>query len=289
MKPTWLIEKDVFTEGEVSKRIMKVIRDLGMEARPYRYIGFGGGVEPKDLPQQEACIIAYGSINAAKFIGKRCKWIPGVWCDFNALRCRTYLSYWGKYSIQREYLFLPLFEVARQKEWLYKILGNDGQIFIRPDDNAKSFHGEIVAYEHFERWFEVANIYEPGPECLTMVSRIFEKIDAEWRFIVADKQVITGSQYRLDGKLDIQEGYDPKAFELAQEIVQGNGGTPHPIFCIDICRSNGKYYLMEIGSVNCCGLYALDLEKFVVKASEIAEREWQELMIDDREEFQTDP
>ena len=287
MKVTWLIEKDVFPEGDVSKRMIEIARELGVEAKSYRYIGFDGGTEPKDLPRKEACIISYGSINAAKFIQKRCKWIPGVWCDFNTLRCRTYLSYWGKFSIQKKYLFLPLSEVYRQRDWLYETLGQSkgyfhDHIFVRPDDNAKSFHGEVISRPKFEEWYEVANIYNPGEECLCLVSEP-TYIDGEWRFIIADRKVITGSQVRDDNKLAIAPGFPKEAAELAEKIANSCEFNPHPIYVMDICCHAGEYYLMEIGSMNCAGLYACDLKAIVEKASEIAWREWQDLQIEERE------
>jgi hypothetical protein len=194
------------------------------------------------------------------------------------------LTYWGKYSVHQEYAFLPLAEVYRQREWLYSTFGSKKLIFIRPDDNAKSFHGEVVAEPQFEHWFEVANFYDPGPQCLTLVSRP-STIISEFRFIIADRKVLTGSQYKRDHKLEIAPDFADEAAALAEEIAKSCEFNPHPIYVMDIAYTGeAGYRLMEIGSVNCAGLYACDLKKIIEKASEIAEREWQVLQIDERED-----
>ena len=272
----WLIEKDMFDESDNTVRMMEIVRAMDMEARHYSYSGYET-IIPEDLPAKEECIVAYGSINAAKFINKRCKWVPGVWCDFEILRCCSYLAHWGQFSIQKRYLFLPLAEVYRQKEWLYKTLGYNEHIFIRPDDNMKSFHGEVVAKEKFEYWYEMANFYNPGKSCLCLVSEP-SCLSGEWRFVIANRKVISGSQVRCDGNLAVASGFPKEAADFAEQVANSCEFNPHPIYVMDICRSPEGYALMEIGSVNCAGLYACDLKPIVEKASEIARQEWEETL-----------
>jgi len=65
---------------------------------------------------------------------------------------------------------MPLAEIHRRQEWIFQTFGRDGRIFVRPDDNAKSFGGGVVEVEGFARWWELANFYRPGPDCLAVVS-----------------------------------------------------------------------------------------------------------------------
>lgn len=281
MKPTWLIERNTFDDGNPEK-MAEIVKSLGMETRWFFNIPFEGGLTPDNLPG-ETCAIVYGSINTAKYVSRKLPWIPGVWCDFKTLRCTTYLAYWGRYSVHSDYAFLPLSEVHRQKDVLFQIFGNEKRIFIRPDDNAKSFHGEVVAEPQFEKWYEVSNFYNPGPECLTLVSRP-STILSEWRFVIANKKILTGSQYKRNGKLKIAPQFDDEAATVAETIANYNSFNPHPIYVMDIAYTAEEgYRLMEIGSVNCSGLYACDLRKIVEKASEIALAEWQDLQIEERE------
>jgi hypothetical protein len=256
--------------------MMDIVNGMGMEGVWFRYPGFGGDIEVKHTLRNEACVIVYGSINAAMYIQRKKPWIPGVWCDFKELRCSTYLSYWGKYSLQQNYTFMPLAEVYRKKEWIYRVFGNEGLVFIRPDDNAKSFHGELVAEENFDEWYRVSNIFNPGPTCMTLISEPL-KIEAEYRFVISERKVLTGSQYRLEGEIYNSPHFPDEAASFAEEVVNSCEFNPHSIFVMDIGRTEKGYKLIEIGSVNCAGLYVCDLRKFVEKASELGAAEWQDL------------
>lgn len=37
------------------------------------------------------------------------------------------------------------------------VVGRDGRVFVRPDDNAKSFGGGVVAASGFDQWWDRAN------------------------------------------------------------------------------------------------------------------------------------
>jgi hypothetical protein len=200
-----------------------------------------------------------------------------------------------------------LAEVYRKKDWLFQVFGLHGEdvtrflgdlwidkikekfIFIRPDDNAKSFHGELVAKESFDEWFRIANVFNPGPKCMTLVSEP-SKIESEYRFVISERKVLTGSQYKLNGKLEYSPHFPVEAANLAEEIANSCEFNPHPMFIMDICKiedwqdneyrrihGDQRYKLMEIGSVNCAGMYTCDLRKFVEKASELAGAEWQDI------------
>jgi len=59
-----LIERDVFNDDN-PRLMVKIARDLGMEAVWFRYPGFGGDLEftgPAPDLGNEPCVIVYGSI-----------------------------------------------------------------------------------------------------------------------------------------------------------------------------------------------------------------------------------
>ena len=266
MKTIWYIEQDVYDDNP--EIMMEIVKELGMEGIWFRYTG---DIENKHT--EDSCVIVYGSINSSIYVQRKKPWIPGVWCDFKELKCSTYLSHWGKYSVHKNYLFLPLSEVYRKKDWIFKTFGKT--VFIRPDDNSKSFHGELVADEKFEDWYDTANSYNPGKKCMTLVSEP-SKIEAEYRFVISEKKVLTGSQYDEEG-IGVFT-FPEDASKLAEEIANSCEFNPHSMYIMDICKlENKEYRLMEIGSVNCAGLYACDLRKFVEKMSELGLEEWKDL------------
>jgi len=89
-----------------------------------------------------------------------------------------------------------------------------------------------------------------------------KNIDFEWRFVVIDKQVVTGSQYRENNRVAIPANQHGdrldlylKAMHKAQCIA--NRYKPDKVFIVDICMTKaGNFHLMEIGPFSCAGLYA---------------------------------
>ena len=114
---------------------------------------------------------------------------------------------------------------------------------------------------------------------LAMVSFPID-IENEWRMVVADRKVITGSQYRKDREIEISGDVDKEVVEFAEKVLQIEW-QPHPIFIMDVCKtSSGEYKVVEIGSVNAAGLYDCDIEKILDNTNEIAIREWESVYKD---------
>lgn len=68
--------------------------------------------------------------------------------------------------------------------------------------------------------------------------------------------------------------------DFAEKVISTADFSPAPIFCIDICETLEKELKMvEIGGINCAGLYMCDMEKIVIAANEIAVKEWKEVYL----------
>ncbi len=107
--------------------------------------------------------------------------------------CHHY--YWGKHLLQRNFRFLPLGELKRQVDVIYSEVGVEGCLFIRPDDNFKSFAGSVVPRERFDRWLsQNVSCYDLLPSLLCLVSAP-QQILGEWRLVVTARQVLTASAY----------------------------------------------------------------------------------------------
>ncbi len=224
----------------------------------------------KPLPfADDEPVMVYGSMNLMKWLLRKQKWPRLAWYDFARLRCQSYYAKWGPFLLQRSYAFLPLAEINRRRDWVFQTFGRTSSVFIRPDDNAKSFGGGLVNLTRFDEWYELVNFYNPGPDCLAVVSAP-EKIQAEWRFVIARRGVITGSQYRLEGKEQVLPDYPAEAAAFAESVAGANDFDPHPMYVMDIALTEDGYRLVEIGSVCCASLYACDLEKILNAVREIA-------------------
>jgi hypothetical protein len=84
-----------------------------------------------------------------------------------------------------------------------------------------------------------------------------QAITKEWRFFVKN-QIITGSLYLVgEERVDetIRGGYlENYLSEVFKEVIW----YPESVCTIDICESEGKLYVLELGSFSCAGEYAFD-------------------------------
>jgi hypothetical protein len=271
----WLFEKNVFEDGN-PQRMAKLVH---ARQAPCAEVAFattpdGDDLRPLDpIPfPADAPVIVYGSMNLLRWLRRRGQWPRLAWYDFARLRCQHYYAHWGPFLLQRNYTFLPLAEVARRRDWIFDTFARDDAVFIRPDDNDKSFSGGVVHRADFARWYELANFYHPGPDCLAVISSP-ESIRAEYRFAIGDRKVITGSQYRRDGVESISPDYPSDAAAFAETVAASTTFNPHPVYAMDVCETPDGYRLVEIGSLLAASLYACDLGRIVDQVCTIARNE----------------
>jgi len=212
------------------------------------------------------CVVSYGTINFINQI-KHKPWTPNIWLTEDQFRCTKYYSYYGKYLINQDYTFIPYSEFVRRRHYWQPVL-SDMEIFIRPDSNMKTFNGMALnsMYKLEDYCYDKID-----PDTLVIVAP-YKKILYEWRFIVVDRQVITGSQYKKNGRKDINPYCPEGAAFMAQEIANEEW-MPDSVFVIDIGMTCDHIGLIEIGSFNCAGLYECDRSKIVEYVSKVAIKE----------------
>ena len=267
----WLIERNVF-EDRNPLRMANAARSLGMACIDVAFECVNGDEQvlrpTKSVPfSDDDSVFVYGSMNLCRWLLSNRKWPKLAWYDFNRLRCQCYYAHWGPFLLQQNYGFIPLAEVHRRRDWLYQTFGRENRIFIRPDDNAKSFAGGVVERDRFEKWWELANFYRPSPDALAVVAQP-QSIDAEWRLVIARKKVVTGSQYRRNGIEEISPACPPEVAAFAESVANAGVFEPHPAYVMDVCRTAQGYRLVEIGSICCASLYACNIEQIVAAVKE---------------------
>jgi hypothetical protein len=270
-KPTWLLETGVWKDDNV-QRMIALLRAQGLAVHAEAYT-YQGGTE-FEVVGDDTPVVFYGSLNTCDYLRVRHRnWVPLVWFDEAAFSCRAYYAHWGKYLVQEHYGFYPLGELPRLKEPLYQAFGRDGMVFIRPDDNDKSFAGRRVPADNFAQWY--AEVQAAGADSATLaVVAAPVRIEAEWRFVIADRKVVAGSPYRWGGKLELSPDTLQTAARLAAAIA-AEPWQPRPIYCVDVgYRADGRFRLVEIGGINSAGLYRCDLAAVIRAMNDIAVREF---------------
>ena len=97
-----------------------------------------------------------------------------------------------------------------------------------------------------------------------MTSRA-QKIDQEWRFFIVNDDVVAGSQYRLEGILQIREPVPEHVWECARAYAEC--WKPCSTVVMDMCRIgrglNERLFVLEYNCINSSGFYNCDVGAIV--------------------------
>lgn len=131
--------------------------------------------------------------------------------------------------------------------------------FMRPLEDTKAFDGAIFDNEQLSIWRE-----EPSKAYLrdteVMASSV-KSIYREYRLFYVAKKYVTGSLYKIGGKLQISADVEGDVIEFADSIV--SRWTPSESFVIDISYSSDGYKVIEFNNINSSSFYASDVSKYV--------------------------
>jgi hypothetical protein len=112
------------------------------------------------------------------------------------------------------------------------------------------------------------------PEMICVVAKP-RSIEAEFRFVIADRQVVAGSQYRWEDRLDVRLDVLPICRELAQEVAQREWQADRCYTCdVALLDGRSKARIVELNTFSSSGLYACDTEAVVDAVSRAAWREY---------------
>lgn len=262
--PTWIIED--FLDDSDYKELIAEVKKQG-----YPCIVLNASNQFKlDLSRfsQSDKVIFYGSIQLAQEIKKK---LPNaVWLAEENYLCSAYYPLLGRHLFNDKYAFVQVKEIQRQKWFYYQAFGKEALIFIRPNDGKKTFTGQLLDLQEFDRFFENDLVCNSRDEDFVVVSSP-KAIKGEWRFICHEKEIIAVSCYQFQGQKtqipSAPEGATQKCLEVLSE-----GYWPDKAFTVDICEdSTGQFWLLELNSFCSAGVYSANKRKIVKRISEIAQ------------------
>lgn len=271
MKPTWLIEADIF--GAAAEPLKAEIRGRGLDVFVVRHRPHAP--QPRDLIgaealPPEACVIFVGTYPAMRHVTLYRKWRPGAWCSDARLACSCYYAYFGAHMLNQRYTILPGVEALRHADRLFDSYGRDGKIFARPDAVQKIFTGAVTERRGFERVLAPA-LYDPATLVLLAEP---QTIGREWRLLVAHGQVVAASQYLDSGQRLLEAGCPDEVRGFAERVLATVAWRPDPLFMMDVCESEAGLRILELNSFSCSGFYLCDPGAIVAAASEAAAGLW---------------
>lgn len=267
-KVNWLIEQDIYDrESELLAELQK----QGYIYKQTKYLNFRSEAAHQYFPPDD-CVLFMGTLNLGRDI-LRTAWIPGAYMDEKHLRCSNYYTYFGQYLLNNKYFILSLGELVRRKTEILEYFKSEGDLFIRPDSNMKSFRAGVFNLNILNTMQSLGSELNRDETTLVLVSGK-RAITKEWRFFVYKNQIITGSLYLMgESRVDetIRGGY---LENYLSEVIKQVSWYPESVYTIDICESDGELYVLELGSFSCAGEYGCDLSAIVEFGAKAAWEDW---------------
>ncbi len=252
-KVNWLLEQGVFDADDA---FLAELAKRNYAYKAVRYLDFRPEAANQYFPDPE-CVLFRGTLNLGRQI-LRSSWIPGAYMDEQNLRCTTYYTYFGPYLLNNRYFILPLGELIRRRVEILEYFGSNGELFIRPDSNMKSFRAGVFDLQVLNTMQAIGSELRRDERTLVLVSGK-RSITKEWRFFIYKNEVVTGSLY-LVGEEQINETIKGGYLEnYVAEVLQQVNWHPELLYSVDICESAGELYVLELGSFSCAGEYGVDL------------------------------
>jgi ATP-grasp domain, R2K clade family 3 len=273
MTPFWLIEAGVY--GDEIVPLVHEIRRQGMRVELVPHQMLKKGAETiylsGHLLTNDECVVGYGTYPFTQQILNHFRWKPGAWYSVANLRCSTYYAHFGRFLLNDHYVMMPGIEALRQREWLFKLFGESGSVFVRPSDGDKLFVGRCVDAASFGTTLAPTR-YDPST---LIVIAAPKKLGREWRVVVAGDRVVAGSQYANAGKRAITPDCPAEVRSYVEKILAEVHWRPDDVFMIDVGESDGQFAIVELSGFSGSWLYRCDLAAVVSAASERAVYHWQ--------------
>jgi len=298
-KVKWLFEKDVFEDN--TDKMIEEVEFQGMKALVVPYVPFDDDIVIRcsQMLGDEECVVFYGSLNFGKKLQRKLPWVPGVYLNEKTFECTTYYPKLGNLLLHYDdFIMLPYGSLYDKEDMLFKMFGD--KLFIRPNSGTKEFTGFVTSPHRFEERVKLAGFYDVEPELLVLVSKAFD-LEREWRFVIVDGKVISGSLYRYWGELaddhksvdyvishsskmhkELHEvaawrkDWENAAWDIAQKAAD-KWQHDQRAWTIDVCQTKeGEVKVLEIGCFSCAGMYDNNLRRVISAVSKAALAEWNE-------------
>lgn len=200
-------------------------------------------------------VIVRGGINFLKWIG-RYNLYPGVYCNWEKLRCVSYYPKYGDLLLNRDYFLIPFGELHSQPE----ILGlfKSKRVFARPDKGTKQFTGTTI--DLTDDW--PAELFSDLPSSDLCLFSSAKHIVRECRYVCRKDDVISGNGYTGDDS-------------YVRNMIRAAKWHPDNLYIVDLAfDENNIPSIVELNSFSASGLEGWFDYDLIVK--EAVEQAWED-------------
>lgn len=238
----WVVQRNLTNLSDF-EAIQHACSQVGITFIPLDIIPFTSELPAFDKSRRS---IIYGSTTFNALARQDNSLQEGVFFDNEQFSIENYIHHWGRYMLNYGARIMTFQELISGGEY-----AGDQLLFIRPNDDNKSFAGEMKQYNEIKEWYtQLSNVDLDNDRIV--VSEPYN-IQYEWRLWIVNKQVIAASKYRHYFKLAKKEGCPQHVVDFAKARCEEY--TPHDIFVMDICLCGDEYFIVECGGMNGAGFY----------------------------------
>ena len=266
---TWIFDASIVDRlSSGTKKIHQVAHDLGH----HTYMvdrNENGSFTPPDI---QGPTVLYGSHLFVRNISDG-RYQPGALGVNDRTQVLQYLSNLPiEWFLNHDGNFTSWAVFKHKAHSLFDELGSD-DLFIRPNSGFKTFSGQVLKRENCEHEISSLDQLSSVMNDTLMLYKAAQKLQGEFRFVIADKQVIAGSEYRWDNILDIRRDWPQECWDLAQQVANHDWQVDVAYTC-DVALTDSGPKVIELNGFSCAGLYACDLTAVVNGVSEAALKEY---------------
>lgn len=219
------------------------------------------------------CVVMFGGV---QFVEQRLNLdigVPGAYYNRERFFSSFYMPHFPlEWLGNAQSFYLPFGDFVRRKDDIYRLFGAS-RLFIRPDSGAKSFTGLSISLDDFDYEVNTLRKLTSVMDTTRIMIAPHQNIKGEYRFWIVNKEVVTQSQYMLNGKPHESTTVDKECRALAG-LVAGHSWHPDVAFTCDIGVYEDGPKIVELNAFSTSGLYACDSKKLFKKIADAAMLEY---------------
>ena len=254
---SWSVEEGVFPVAE-EVRLAAALHQRGIPCHRFKAHEF------RNHPDINVTTVPRGSCYFIQALSAERGWRRDLFGLPEDFACASYFPRFRSRLVNRAARFMSLGELCWTHPSVARELGgNDGTLFIRPDDGFKSFEGGIVTPASFETWVHRLQMLQVPQHTRVVVAPV-TPLQSEWRIAMVNGRAVAASQYRPDWC----PGAPASVLQYAEESHQAAGWTIGS-YSMDIAKTQTGLEIVEVGSLLCVAWYEADPGAIVDALTEV--------------------
>src|SRR5262245_6751466 len=186
---TWVLEQGVFPETHAAMR--SAVEAAGAECVLWKDDWLQNGRAPL---LEDRVVVFHGSLGNADRVRRDLPWRPGAYCDTDRFRCSAWYPGATQWLLHREWRLTTVKALTEAPDRELAFLQGAPDVFVRPDSPLKPFSGRVVRRDRLTLEALDHGFYYDDAELPVVVAPV-RAVGREWRYVVADRNVVAGSAY----------------------------------------------------------------------------------------------